>query len=484
LATERPGDAGDAGERRPDDPGHGHRGDGAQQGHPDEHDGRSQPEERQGAAAAGEQAPQHGGRAEDADHQPGDGPAAQRSALLDPSALEGGHRRDLRRPAGRGDRRQDGDDQAHHQGHDDGAGEDLGTGGGQVDPEGLEQALQPEGDEDAEPQPDDRREEADHAGLGDHRHHHLAAAGPQGPQEGQLAGPLGHQDRERVEDDEAADEQRDAGEHQQGGAEEAEGLLHRLGALVRHLLAGDHLDAGRQDLGHAVAQLQGRHAADRLHVDGVEGRHLAQHPLGRGHVEGGQGGAGQVVRRAETGDAHDGEVLGRALEQDLDRVPDPDLVGLGRARVDDDFAVGAGLAPGTETKGRQVPVGRPAHAQCRGTAGGDRLAVLVDELGVTAHRALGHAHARDLLDRVQYRRRDRVPGRVGGGALAEAGGGPDGHVDSGVDGVEQHVERVVDRVGEDECPGHEADAQHDGEAGQEQPQLVGEDPFEDGVDHP
>ena len=53
------------------------------------------------------------------------------------------------------------------------------------------------------------------SGLEQHRAQDLAAAGADGPQQGQLPGALGHEDAERVGDDEPADEQGDAGEDQQ-----------------------------------------------------------------------------------------------------------------------------------------------------------------------------------------------------------------------------------------------------------------------------
>ena len=51
---------------------------------------------------------------------------------------------------------------------------------------------------------------------------------------------LGDGDRERVEDQEAADEQRDAGEHEQRGADEAERVGEVLRLLLGLLLAGAH----------------------------------------------------------------------------------------------------------------------------------------------------------------------------------------------------------------------------------------------------
>ena len=76
-------------------------------------------------------------------------------------------------------------------------------------------------------------------------------AGPDGPQQGELAGALGDDDRERVVDDERAHEQGDQGERQQERVEDGDQLLERVLALGGELGAGDRLVAGRQDLGDA-----------------------------------------------------------------------------------------------------------------------------------------------------------------------------------------------------------------------------------------
>ena len=58
--------------------------------------------------------------------------------------------------------------------------------------------------------------DAEQQGLEQQAAHHLAPGGADGPQQGDLAGPLGDDHRERVPDDERADEQGDAGEdHEQ-----------------------------------------------------------------------------------------------------------------------------------------------------------------------------------------------------------------------------------------------------------------------------
>ena len=69
-------------------------------------------------------------------------------------------------------------------------------------------------------------------GLEQHRTDHLALPRADGPQQGELAAALGHDDRERVEDDEGADEQRDDAEDEQERVEERQVVLHVVLALL------------------------------------------------------------------------------------------------------------------------------------------------------------------------------------------------------------------------------------------------------------
>ena len=96
-------------------------------------------------------------------------------------------------------------------------------GGAEVDPErrqqrraGRARAARPQA------MPEQRRQHADHERLGEHRAQHLAARGAERAQQRELLRALGDRDGEGVEDQEAADEQRDGGEHEQRRADEAE----------------------------------------------------------------------------------------------------------------------------------------------------------------------------------------------------------------------------------------------------------------------
>ena len=77
---------------------------------------------------------------------------------------------------------------------------------------------------DAGDEAEERGDEADDDRLRDQTADDLAAAGADGPQQRGLALALGHDDRERVVDDEDRHEQGDAGEDQQEHVEERQAL--------------------------------------------------------------------------------------------------------------------------------------------------------------------------------------------------------------------------------------------------------------------
>ena len=79
--------------------------------------------------------------------------------------------------------------------------------------------------------PEQRGEEADERRLGQHRAQDLARRGAERAQHRELLRPLHDGDRERVEDQEGADEHGDAGEDEQRGGEEREAFLDVAGVL-------------------------------------------------------------------------------------------------------------------------------------------------------------------------------------------------------------------------------------------------------------
>jgi hypothetical protein len=85
---------------------------------------------------------------------------------------------------------------------------------------------------------------------------------------------------------------------------------------------------------------------------------------------------------------------------------------------------------------------------------------VADVLGIARDLAFGGRHAGHAADGDQQRLGQLVADRVA--AAAKLGDAADLEVDLGVDVAEQLGERVVQGVGQDERPGDEGDAEHDG----------------------
>src|SRR5215207_8770020 len=359
------------------------------------------------------------------------------------------------------------------------------AGGRDVGPEeGAQQRLQAAGDQHPEAEADQRCDQGDDHRLEQHRVHHLAAAGPQAAQQGQLAGALGDDDGEGVEDQEGAHQQGHEGEGEQRGAEEPpDGVVDGGGRVLGQLLAGEHLVPGLDGGPDAVAQLLGGDALLGGDVDLVEAALAGHHLLGGGQVEADQAGPAEVVGLAEADDAADREVPGRALEQHLGPVTDHIAGVLGRLGVDGHLGRPARQPPRADGRaGSELGVLVERHAQAGRAAGGQRLAVLADQLGVAGDGALGHPDAVHRLDPLQEGGRHGVADLAGVDA-AEGLLGADGHVDALGDLLEQGVEAGRDGVGEHVGAGHEADPEHDGQGGRGQPELVGHEALERRLAH-
>ena len=169
------------------------------------------------------------------------------------------------------------------------------------------------------------------------------------------------------------DEQGDEGEDQEGGGEEGEGVIDVVGLLVRHGLAGHHLDPlgerGRDGVFDGLL-VRTRRGQD---VDGVVASLLTEEALGGRQVEGGDGGAGQVVRRAERHDPADGERLGRAGQEHPHLVADGEVVLLRRPGVHHHLVRRRRGRTRRQLEGRQLAIGVVGHAQRRGSTVADRL---------------------------------------------------------------------------------------------------------------
>jgi hypothetical protein len=179
---------------------------------------------------------------------------------------------------------------------------------GQVEPELGEQAADAHREEDAEPEADGGAEKSEDQGLEQHRAGDLLLAGAQGAEQRQLATALRNQDRERVDDQEGADDQGDAREDQQEGGQEAHRLLDRGGGFVGRLVAGDGLDAVGERAGHGRGQVFLAGAGLGRHPDVGEGvLAVEEELLGGAGVEGGEG---RAVERAAFGEPDDADQLG------------------------------------------------------------------------------------------------------------------------------------------------------------------------------
>ena len=157
--------------------------------------------------------------------------------------------------------------------HRDRARRELHPGERDAEAGGVEQPAERSREAESAEQPERRGDEAEDQRLAGDRGDDLAARRAQGAQQRELARALGDGDREGVEDDEGADEQRGAGEREQHRRHEA---ADRLVDVVGHLLgvvrAGPHLEVGGGDLADARRERLGRHA---VLGGGDDAHHLA-----------------------------------------------------------------------------------------------------------------------------------------------------------------------------------------------------------------
>ena len=289
----------------------------------------------------------------------------------------------------------------------------IGT-SGIVRPDRVEERDQAGAQRDAERRADERGDGSDDEALEQHRGQRLAPGGAEAAQERELPHTLGDGDRERVVDDEGADEQGDAAERQQDVAEdvdEAELLVHRALDVI-----GGRLDPQ----GDGRLQVRCLDAARELgRRDPVVGAHADRVDLARA-VEDGLRGA-QVEDRdrragradvAELHEADDAEARGRVVGRDADAVADADMrVGGGEA-VDRDLAL-VRPAAGDEAQAHQAGL-RDGDADLRRPVDAERLAVAVDEGGGALHLAAHRGDAGDAPDVARRGSRGRPARRCRG----------------------------------------------------------------------
>jgi hypothetical protein len=215
--------------------------------------------------------------------------------------------------------------------------------------------------------------------------------------------------------------------------------------------------------------------------DAVVRAWLAEHLLRGCVLDRHQARSWKTVDVAVPGCADEGEVAGSALAEHCDRVTDdPALVGCCRGVHDDLSRANRGTAGGELQRAQSL--GQPVRAD-RGAEAldGAHLSIRQHELGEALHRSGGRGHAGHAADVVDDGRRDAFA-RLGELTV-------DSHrllhddVDAVVGGREQAVERARHRVGEHSRTGHERHAEHDGEPGEREAQLVGPQALQRETEH-
>ena len=191
----------------------------------------------------------------------------------------------------------------------------------------------------------------------------------------------------------------------------------------------------------------------------------------------------RLFGRAELGDAGDGERARRPGRQDADPLADGEVVLLRRPGVHHHVVRGHRRAARDQVQRRELRVRVVGHAEGgRAAAGRDGLAVPGHELGVAGDLAVGAPRRRARGGSVASSDSGSSVARRAR-AAAELGHAADLEVDLRVDVAEQRGERVVQGVGEDERPRDERDAEHDGQRGQRQPELVGQQALDGDLPH-
>ena len=344
-------------------------------------------------------------------------------------------------------------------------------------PEERGEALR---EQDAEPEADGRGDDAEDGALEHDRAEHLAARGAERPQRRELLRSLRDRDRERVEDDEGADEQGDSAEGEQEVANERDELAHALSVLGGLLGAGLHHGRLRQHPLDRVEQLRLPDAVARPHGDGVEAG-FPEHLARRRDVEDRDRGAAEAVDVAEASNARERVRAHRALAGDLDLLADVEALALCGRDVDHDLVRACGPVARDELERVEALVcGVDAEAE-GGIRALDGLAVAVEDLrlvrvaGEIEDRPRRSLDLRQRADTLEHLRRDGRPARLR--PLDELGPGDD-CVRLLVGAREDRVERPLDRVGEDERAADHRDAEHDRDRRQRRAKLAGHEPAE------
>ncbi len=400
---------------------------------------------------------------------------------------QGGHRGDLAGPAGRDERGDDGDDDTEEDADDRG-----GPGDGQIVRRQVHAHLphelhESDGQAHARADAQHRAHDTEEECLDDHGLEDLAAVGADGAHQADLAGALGDQHREGVEDQEDADEEGDAGEAEHHVLHDVEEGADVLAVGVRGFLGRLQLVGVRTDRGRDVLlELVVAHPVLGGDVDVRERAGSAEQLLLRG------GGVEIDHGRARVGHGEGGDTgdPGADVAGDGDGaqfVTELQTVLVHRVGVDHHLGGTARRVTRDDLHGLELVVA-PVPRDGRGAGG--RAQVLV--LGVDhrdGHRddaAFGALDALGLLDLLDDRAVEHL-GLAALGDLLPALGclRADRHVGAG-DG-EQLVEGGVHGVGEHQGAADERDGEQDRDGGERHPPLVRDEVaprgLQDGVAH-
>ncbi len=219
-------------------------------------------------------------------------------------------------------------------------------------------------------------------------------------------------------------------------------------------------------------------------IDGLVVPDLAERALRRRKLEGGDGGSGQIVRRAEFDDAADGERLRGTGKEHADVV------------AHEKWYFCAVPASITTSCGEVGAVPDASwSAESWGSASYDRPSVGAPPLLMALPSGAtnwaypptvpsANCHAGNVAHRGGDRLRDGLAHCIRAGTgVGECRLAADLEIDILIDVTEQRIEGVVQRVGKDERSGNEGDSEHDGQGRQRQAQLVGQQTPKDDSAH-
>ncbi len=318
--------------------------------------------------------------------------------------------------------------------------------------------------------------------LADDRAEHLPTRGAERAQHAELARALGDGDRERVEDQEGADEQRHAREHEQDDRQEGE-VAGDLVRLALGVLLGRSRPApasGMTSRMRLASSLVGDARRPRPRRSGRT-RPLVGDPLRLGQRQLGDAGAAKGVVVAERGDADQPVALDPPLAGDVERVADA----RGRSRSAVCLSIVASLRGARRVAllhvQRLEALGRVRGDEVRGEAGGQRVAVLLDELAEREDRARGR------LDAVHaWRMRSSRSAEKAGGLPSSCSTSVWPVMTTSVPLSESEKiwsKELVDRVREHERARDQRDPEEDREEGGEGAQLARRDPAQRDLGH-